>query len=467
MVEIVLDPVTRIEGHLSIKVLAENGIVKDSWAETTLFRGIEVILLGRDPRDAPTITSRICGVCHGVHRIASILALEEAANVTPPENGIKVRNVLEAAQMAWDHLAHLTVLAGPDYAVYGLAGKPCPHELELDPDKYFRLLHTTILPLQRILHEIQAIFGGKVPHRTATVPGGATVEITASRIGAAYNRYLAAKKTFEEVYDYIVNRFVPHLVDEHPDIANLMLNIGTGVGNFLAYGAFPDPSDPGNPSKFLFKRGTITDGVRKTLDLTKIVEQVKYSRYTDDSGGPVREEKPPQPYPGKSGAYTWAKAPRYDEKPHEVGPLARMLISGYYKPLSKHPASLLDRLLARLEEVKVVMEYLGQAILSLKPAASVYNDYKVPREGEGFGLWEAPRGALLHYLNIKNFKIARYQCVVPTTWNVSPRDEAGRRGPIEEALIGCPASEAETLNVLRIVRSFDPCIACSVHVFSP
>uniref|UniRef100_A0A7J3ZKG8 Nickel-dependent hydrogenase large subunit n=1 Tax=Fervidicoccus fontis TaxID=683846 RepID=A0A7J3ZKG8_9CREN len=467
MPEVKIEPLTRIEGHASVRVLVEGGVVKDAWTKISLFRGIEIILIGRDPRDAPTITSRICGVCHDVHRMASLLALEDAAGVIPPENGVRVRNIIEAAQNAWDHLAHLTILAGPDYGVYGLASKPHPRELELDVEKYYKLLRSTIIPLQRTLHEIQAMFGGKVPHGTATVPGGATVEITTDRIGAAYNRYLTAKEAFYAIYDYLTNTFIPHLMAEHPDVVDVLLNIGVGVRNFLAYGFLPDPADPTNPDKMLFKRGVIIRGERGPLDVDKIAESVKHSWYTDRSGGRVRDEIPPEPHYGKPGAYSWCKAPRYDGVPCEVGPLARMLISGYYKPLSKHGASLLDRLLARLEETKVIMDSLGEMILDLRPGARVYNDYEVPRTAEGFGLWDAPRGALLHYVRIEDYKIARYQCVVPTTWNFSPRDERGQRGPVEEALIGCPGSETDTLNILRVVRSFDPCSACAVHVLIP
>ncbi len=394
-------------------------------------------------------------------------ALERAAGVVPPPEAVKVRNILEAAQMAWDHGAHLTILAAPDYGVYGLAGKACPNELVLDLDKYYQLLRTIVLPYQRLLHEIMAIFGGKSPHRTTEVPGGVTVEITPDKIEAAYSRWLQARDLFSKLYDHVKNVFLPHLLSEHPDVADLFLNIGVGVKNFLSYGFLDDPEDPTDINKRFLKPGVIINGEKQSVDVSKISEDVAHSWYTSDSGGQVSREPPPKPYYGKTGAYTWAKAPRYNGYPCEVGPLARMIIAGKYKPLSKHGASLLDRILARLENAKLVLDLLGDLILSLKPGARVWSKYEVPVEGEGHCLHEAPRGALLHYVRIEGRKIARYQAVVPSTWNISPRDSRGVRGPIEQALIGTPASETETINVLRVVRSFDPCLACTVHIVLP
>lgn len=463
--ELLIDPITRIEGHLGVKAVVDNERVVDAYCLCTLWRGFEKIVVGRDPRDAPIILSRICGVCHEVHRLTSILAIEDAVKVVPPPNAVKIRNVIEAITTMYSHAAHLLVLAGPDYAVYGLAGKEHPYCLELDLNKYYALLRKYVLPAQRLCHEALAIFGGKVPHHMTTLPGGVTVNPTPDKIAQAYAKMKEAIEIIGFVYDYVKDKFIPHVVSEHPDVLDVLLNMGVGVKNFLAYGVYNDPDDPTNINKRVFKPGVIVNGEKQALNPNKIEEHVKYSWYTDESGGKPSEEPPPKDLYGKSGAYSWAKAPRYDGKPCEVGPLARLLVNGMYKPLSKHGASALDRNLARLEELKMLADVILDWILQIEPGGKVYSDYEFPSEATGLGLWEAPRGALLHFIKMKDRKIERYQCVVPTTWNASPRDAQDVRGPIEEALVGTPVpGNKDILNPVRVVRSFDPCLACTVHL---
>ena len=466
MPEIMIDPITRIEGHLALKVKVEADKVVDAWSIGTLFRGFELIVRGRDPRDAPVITQRICGVCHYCHRLASTLAIEDAAGIIPPENAVRMRNIIDAVACIYSHAASLLVLSGPDFGVYGLAGKPHPRELELDADKYAELLGKVIIPTQRMCHEIMAIFGGKVPHNMTTVVGGVTVIPTADKIAQAYVRMLKIKSTVYDVYTYLKETFIPHLIAEHPDVVNALLNVGVGCKNFVSYGVYPDPVEPFKPEKFFMPRGVMISGAKGPLDVNKISENVKYAWYTDQSGGKPSEEIPLKDAYGKSGAYTWIKAPRYNGNVCEVGPLARMIISGRYTPLSKAGASLYDRLVSRLEELKVLTDAALTWIPELKPGATVYTPHVIPDSAEGTGLWEAPRGALLHYINIVEKKIDRYQCVVPTTWNGSPRDDAGKLGPMEQAVLNTPVPAGDTTNVLRVVRSFDPCIACSVHIIN-
>lgn len=499
MPEVTIDPMTRIEGHLAIKLKVEEGKVVDAYSMGMLWRGLERIVLGRDPRDAPIILSRICGVCHGVHKQTSILAIEHACmgrDYHPPDNAVRIRNIIEGIQEVWDHAAHLTVLCGPDFAVYGLAGKRCPGLrqpdwappaskktpstkapcLELDIDRYYQLLHKVILPTQKLAHEALAIFAGKVPHHMTALPGGVTVNPSPADVALAYAKMEEVREVIYGVYDYVWSDFIPHLIEEHPDVVELVSNIGVGVRNFLAYGVCPDPDK--NYRKFLEGGVIFNYPVNKTpepVDLGEIEEHVKYSWYTDVSGGKVARQPPPEPRYGKEGAYSWIKAPRYKGKPCEVGPLARMLINGKYRPISKHGASLIDRILARLEETKLYADAVPEWLLNLarhlgKP---VYDkDFKI-RDGEGFGTWEPPRGALLHYIRIRGGKTVAYQCVVPTTWNASPRDANGNRGPIEEALINAPvpydekAGHYDVINPVRIVRSFDPCLACAIHLMTP
>lgn len=493
MTEVVIEPVTRIEGHLSVKIKVEEGKVVDAYTVGELWRGLERIVLGRDPRDAPVILARICGVCHETHNIASVHAIESAVGFTPPDNAMRIRNIIECIQEMWDHVAHLTVLAGPDYAVYGLAGKHClklkqppwapPSStksantstpcLELDLDRYYALLHKVVLLFQKLCHEAMAIFGGRVPFHTTILPGGVTVTPLPSDLARAYAKMREARSLINEVYDYVWNVFVPHMIDEHPEVVDLLTNIGVGVRNFLAYGVCPVPEENYDP---FIKGGVIIGGSKMDVNFDEIVEYVKHSYYTEASGGKPSKAPPPEPFYDKPGAYSWIKAPRYRGEPCEVGPLARMLINQKYKPLSKHGASLLDRILARLEEAKLFSEAILDWILSVVPKATVYDPKFEIKDGEGFGTWEPPRGALLHFIRIRGGKTAAYQCVVPTTWNCSPRDDVGKRGPMEEALINTPVpfsaegvheERYDVINAVRIVRSFDPCLACSVHLITP
>ena len=508
MVEVTIDPMTRIEGHMAIKLDVENGKVVDAHSMGMLWRGLERVVLDRDPRDAPIILSRICGVCHGVHRQCSILAIEHACmgeDYYPPANAVRIRNIIEAIQEIWDHAAHLTVLCGPDYAVYGLAGKYCPGLrqphwapptstkpastsapcLEIDVDRYYQLLHSVILPVQKLCHEAMAIFGGKVPHHMTALPGGVTVTPSPADIALAYAKMKEVKEVIYAVYTYVRDDFIPHLIDEHPDLVEVVTSIGSGVRNFLAYGVCPDPDN--GYAKFLdggIILGYPSNTTPQPVDLNEIEEHVKYSWYTDLSGGNVPREPPPEPSYGKAGAYSWIKAPRYKGYPCEVGPLARMLVnwnkySGKMELLSmlepEQRASLLGRVLGRLEETRLYVDAVLDWILNLGEhlGEPVYDEGFQIKDGEGFGTWEPPRGALLHYIKISNGKTAAYQCVVPTTWNASPRDANGQRGPIEEALIGAPvpynvdAGYYDVINPVRIVRSFDPCLACAIHLMTP
>src|SRR5512137_506596 len=238
----VIDPVTRIEGHLKIKVDIRDGVVSNAWSSGLLYRGFEDILAGRDPRDAPTITSRICGVCHAVHRITSVQALENAAGLTPPPDAVRIRNILQGINFVYSHAAHIFVLAGPDYDLYGLVpGLSAGQNI----DAYNGVLKSAVLPAQRLCHEIAAVFGGKTPHHATTVPGGATCVPRSGAISLALTK-LASLKSLVGSYFPAVNAY---LDSQKP----LLGSMGRGCGNFIAYGVFADPLDPTNPAKLLLK----------------------------------------------------------------------------------------------------------------------------------------------------------------------------------------------------------------------
>jgi len=462
-----IDPVTRIEGHLRVKIEVSAGKVANAWSSGLLWRGFEHILLGRDPRDAPILTQRICGVCHAVHRLTSILALEDAstasgAQLTPTPDAVRIRNIEQGINFVYSHAAHIFVLAGPDYDLYGLVpglseGKSL--------DQYYSVLKSVVLPAQRLCHEIAAIFGGKTPHHMTTLPGGVTCVPTQNAITAALNRMSTIKGT--------INTYAPKVLEFLEAHRSELEAFGAGCGNFLAYGVFADPDRPKDPSRLLLKRGiSINGGATQPLDVTRITEAVKYSWYTSTSGGNPAQEIPPKDFYGKRSAYSWLKAPRYNAKVFEVGPLARLAVSGRYP----RKASVYDRLKARASEMLLVMENVEAWIRELSPGARVYEPYNVPygapytspTSATGVGLWEAPRGANGHWVRIEGGKIAHYQVVAPTNWNASPRDDDGQLGPIEQALINVPVPDPEKpINALRTVRSFDPCLACSVHVIIP
>ncbi|MBP1767651.1 MAG: periplasmic [NiFeSe] hydrogenase large subunit [Candidatus Aminicenantes bacterium] len=444
-----IDPVTRLEGHLKVKINVSGGAVTDALASGLLFRGFETILLNRDPLDAPTISQRICGVCHCVHRLTSILALENAAGMVPTPNAVRIRNIEQAVTFIYSHLAHIFLLAGPDYDLYGLV--PGLSEGK-NVDSYNQIVKTVVLPAQRLCHEIGAIFGGKTPHHMTTLPGGVTCKPTKNAIDLALAK-LGELKALASAYLPQVHAFL------ESNRATLE-NFGRGYGNLIAFGAFANPADPTNPAKHLLKRGVILNGIKQALDVGKITEAVRFSWYAAGTGGYPASEPAPQPAYAKAGAYSWIKAPRYLGAACEAGPLARMAISGLYRAR----ASVYDRLKARLLETELLVANVEKWIGQLVAGATVYKAFTTPTNASGIGLWEAPRGANGHWVRIEGSRIKKYQVIPPTNWNASPRDGAGLPGPLEKALIGTPVADPQKpLNAMKVVRSFDPCIACSVH----
>ena len=499
MGKIVIDPITRIEGHLKIEVIVENGEVKEARSSGTLFRGFELILRGRDPRDAARITQRICGVCPASHGTASCLALDDAFGIEEiPPNGRIIRNLILGSNFIQSHILHFYHLAALDYvdltklADYeggdstlssvkafigrGELGPFAPryegdYRLPDDVNLQAAAHYLRAFEIRRKAHQMLAIFGGKMPHNVGVVPGGVTQAPTVDKI-AAFLWHL------NEIRDFIDNIYIPDVLavaKSYPDY----LEIGGGCGRVLAYGAFDQGSEK------LFKRGIVSTNLKATeLDPSGIAEDVKHSWYDDSCGGRHPNEGQTLPQWGKEGAYSWLKSPRYDGEVHEVGPLARVLVN-YARgdPKTKEVVdaaltelkaplkvlfSVLGRHLARALDCKLVADAMAEWVLELKPGEPAYVEYVLPEEGKGMGLTEAPRGALGHWVEIKGGKIANYQCVVPTTWNASPRDAKGQPGPIEQAIEGTRIKdEGNPFEIVRIVRSFDPCLACAVHLITP
>lgn len=460
----VLDPITRIEGHLKIEIAVDtvDGVqqVVDAHATGTLFRGFEILLKNRPPQDAPHITQRICGVCPVSHGMAAVKALEAAAKFTVPENARIMRNLVLGANFVQSHILHFYHLALMDF----VAGPGLPPweprgaaDLRITGADAQNLINNYVaaLEMRRKAHEMGALFGGRLPHPPTYIPGGFTTTPRADRI-TKFRAYL------NELLPFIENVWIPDVAivaGYYPEY----YEIGAGASNLLAFGVF-DLNASG--SSMLLRRGHAISGVGgiKAVDVAKITESVTHSWYADNVEGrnPVLGDTVPK-YP-KADAYSWLKAPRYANLPYETGPLARMWVNGDYS----RGVSVMDRHWARVLEARKV----GQAMLSwlsqLQSGGAVYSRYTPPNSASGIGLTEAPRGALGHWAQISSGLLSRYQVITPTCWNASPRDKYNVPGPIEQALIGTPISDpSDPVEVVRVIHSFDPCLSCAVHVMRP
>jgi [NiFe] hydrogenase large subunit len=535
--KVVIDPITRIEGHLRIEVEIENGKVKDAWSSGTMFRGFEIFLKDRDPRDAWYITQRVCGVCTTMHALTSVLTVENAVGVTPPDNARLIRNLMLGAQYLHDHIVHFYHLHALDWVdvVSALSADPKksadlayainPHAArsgagdfkgvqdrvktfvnsgqlgpfdnaywghpayKLPPEVNLMAVshYLDALALQAKAMRLHAIFGGKNPHPQSYVVGGMTCvqDLTPDRLA----EFIFITK---EVVDFANNVYVPDVLAVAPFYKE-WAGIGAGLPNYLAYGMMPDDNS-NDPKNLYFPRGIVMNrDLSKVvpLDEKKIMEHVSHSFYEGDGAlHPSKGETKPY-YTGieTNAKYSWLKSPRYDDAPMEVGPLSRMLVGyasghkdikdavdGTLKQLGL-PASILfstlGRTAARAVETKVVgakMEkWMNELLTNVKRGElDTWTKFEMPDSATGYGMSEAPRGALGHWIEIKNKKIHNYQLVVPTTWNGSPRDNKGQRGAFEEALIGTPVHDPKKpLEILRTIHSFDPCLACAVHVIDP
>ena len=508
MGKIVIDPVTRIEGHLKIEVTVDKGVITDARSTGNLFRGIELILKGRDPRDAQIICQRICGVCPQSHAIAAALNLDSAFGIAQkiPHNGRILRNLIHGAHVVQDHILHFYHLTALDYvditAVSSYQGKdPNLKSVkdfiargELGPflPRYegdYRLStqanqeavahYLKALEIRRTGHEMVSILSGKVPHSVGVIPGGVTSMPSTDKV-------MAFLWKLKEIQDFINNIYIPDVLaiaSAYPDY----FEIGAGPKNLLSYGAYDLESE--NPDltkrKRLFRQGTVSSELKpEALDASRIIEYVRHSWYEDSTSGRHPSQGETKPKYGKDDAYSWIKAPRYDGKVYEVGPLARVLVTyawgeeemrklvdwalGELKAPAEAMFSVLGRHLARALCAKYIADNMEKWLFELKEGEAAFVEYELPEEGVGMGLTEGARGALGHWIEIKDKKIFNYQCVVPTTWNASPRDDKGNPGPIEQALIGTKIrDEGNPFEILRIVRSFDPCLACAVHLLVP
>jgi len=478
--KIIVDPVTRIEGHLKIEVAVEGGKVVDARTSGKLWRGWEIILQGRDPRDASQITQRICGVCPIAHSMASSRCLDDAFGVEIPSNGRIIRNLIFGSNFVQSHLLHFFHLTALDF-VKGPDVPPFVPRYEgkdfyrLDQAANQEAVHRYLLALEmrNKAHQMLAVFGGHMPHVSGIVAGGATEIPTADKVTS----FLWRLRELQEFIDDIYLPTVYLVASAYRDY----FGIGAGCKNFLSYGVF-DLDD--ERSQKLFPAGVCLDGQVMPLDPAKITEDVKYSWYKDGTSGLHPSVGATDPDARKSDGYTWLKAPRYGGRPLEVGPLARAWIANpilskhanaflgvspekevRFRDLKEAAFSVLGRHAARAEECRIVAHAMEKWLLELKMGERSSVTVKVPKESKGMGITDAPRGALGHWISIRGEKIANYQAVVPTTWNAAPRDDKGVPGPMEQALIGTKVADPENpIELVRVVRSFDPCLACAIHL---
>lgn len=469
----VMDPVTRIEGHMKVEVTidAVGGTTQivDAKCTGTLFRGFETILQGRDPNDAPAITERICGVCPVSHGMAATLALESAANSPAPANGRIIRNLVLGSNFLQSHLLHFYLLAAVDFVNAPASAPWTPAWNPTDTVNGVGLDFRTgpsldavaghipkAVEMRRTAHHMGAVFGGKVPMPANFIAGGSTSVPDASRISAFRSHLASLRKFIDTIY-----------IPDAEAVANAYSDykqIGRGSGNLISYGVF-NLNDTGTSK--LLSRGVYTGGLVSALDLSQIEEHVRYSWYNDAApAAPASGSTAPVDPETKDNAYSWLKAPRYNNAPTEAGPLARMMVSKQYSG----GISVIDRHLARAYEAKVVADAMNDWLSQLEQNLSgpVYGGYTTPSEGSGVGLTEAPRGALGHWVSVNNGAVSNYQVITPTCWNASPMDENSTHGPMEQALIGTPVQDPDRpVEALRVIHSFDPCLSCAVHVMRP
>ncbi len=529
---IVIDPLTRIEGHLRIEVEVENGRVRDARSVATLYRGLEQILIGRDPRDVQHFTQRTCGVCTYTHALASTRALEDAIGVPIPVNATHIRNLVLGMLYMHDHIVHFYHLHALDFvdvtsalaadpvraaslaasiserpvtadelrAVQAklksfvesgqlgpftnacfLGGHPA-YYLEPEANLVATAHYLEALRLQVKAARAMAVFGAKNPHTQFLVAGGVTCYD-----GLTPERIQEFEGLYREVRDFVNQVYIPDLLlvaGAYKD----WTKIG-GTHNFMTFGEFP--GDERKLETRWLKPGVLYNRDLSSLhpfDPTKIEEHVRHSWYEgEEARAPYQGETRPRfTYMGDKDRYSWMKAPRYDGHAMETGPLAQVLVAyaqgnpdvvplvdSVLKSLSITPADLfstLGRTAARGIEAALAAKQVGVWLEAFKENVQsgdrkIVEDCTVPEKGEGVGFVTAPRGGLSHWLVIENRKVANFQLVVPSTWNLGPRCAKGIMSAVEEALVGTPVADPERpVEILRTVHSFDPCIACGVHV---
>ncbi len=474
MTTLLVGPFNRVEGDLEIRLEVEDGQVAAAYANSPLFRGFERMMVGKGPLDALTITPRICGICSISQSMAAAAALADLAGVQPAPEGAKVAALLHMIENVSDHMAHFNLFFMPDYARAGYASADW-HGQVLDRFTAGQgsALRRAIEARADLLHVV-GMLGGKWPHTLAIQPGGVTRTPTARdliRIGAtlqAFRRYLEAETFGGKLEDFAALDSIESLEAWSGGDAALFLRVavatgtgamGKGSGRYMSFGAYPLPDGR------VFDAGTWDNGTETSVDFEAIQEDISHAWLLGDAAHPTRGETIPDEMM-REEAYSWCKAPRLAGRTFETGALARQIIVGH--PLARALAAeggVRARVVGRLLELALTQIEMERLLRSIRPEERFMDQVPLPSDGTGVGVVEAARGALGHWISVEDGAINNYQIIAPTTWNFSPRDTAGTAGPVEAALVGAPVSEGEDtpLSVQHIVRSFDPCMVCTVH----
>lgn len=453
---IIISPVTRISGFLEIQVEVENNKIVDAKSSGMLFRGFEKMLRGRQPIDAIYFTERICGICSTAHSMASTLALEDILNIVPDENDKMIRDFMHGCEFIQNHIRHFYQYTFPDFVrgpeiqpLYGAEHDDyrLPENLNVKLSKHY----IESIEYSRLAHEMLAVLGGKAPHNHGIFVGGVTVNLDASK-------FIKIKSILRSIKEFVINKMIPDVYTIAEYYQDYFHN-GEGYGNLMSYGIFDTYVEK---DLFYIAPQILIEGERQIFNSDKITENIYHAWYESNNV----EQRPFDPTVNenvyKKGAYSWIKAPRYEGYPMEVGPLARMYLSGEYT----RGISTMDRTIARVLEVKKVIEIMEGLLerVELKPAQQ--NRYEFPEDAQGKGLIDTTRGSLGHWASINTQGIKNYEIITPTAWNLSPEDSSGVKGVIERALIGTTIKNIEKpVEIGRIVRSFDPCVSCATHVF--
>lgn len=464
---------------MAIEAVIDDGVVKEARSAGTLFRGFEIILQGRDPRDANRLTQRICGVCPTSHAMASALCIDNAFGLTDKisDNAKLIRCLMLGANFLQSHILHFYHLAALDYVdAVGAVGNLAPFvpryegDYRVSGEANAELVNHYIraLDIRRKCQEVLSIFGGKMPHNVGIVPGGVTEHPTEDKITNFLWR-------LNEIRDFVDNTYIPDVIAVAKAYSDYF-DIGKGCKRLVAYGGFDLPTGK------LFKSGVVSPDLQpEPFAKENITEDLKHSWYVDSDSGKNPAQGETKPQPKKKQGYSFIKSPRYKGEVCELGPLARM-VSNYVQADAKVKElvdsllvqagagvdalfSVLGRHAARALEAKFVADAMVDWLQALKPDEPIIVENQIPDKSEGVGLTEAPRGALGHWMTIKDKKIDRYQVITPTAWNASPKDDKDQPGAVEQALIGTKVKDEDNpFELVRIVRAFDPCLACSVHL---
>ncbi|MFW2488136.1 Ni/Fe hydrogenase [Clostridium chromiireducens] len=445
---ITIDPVTRISGFLEIKAEVEGNTIAKANASGLLFRGFEKMLKGRSPLDAVYFTERICGICSTAHSMASTLALEDALKVTVSLNDNYIRDIMHGFEFVQNHLRHFYLLSMPSYVEISSI-KLVEEQQYTDyrlPERISKKIegdYIKSIELSRLAHEGLALLGGKAPHNHGIFVGGVTVNIDAYKL--------------EKVKSIIrkVESFVKNIMIEDVGIISKYyydyFKKGESYPNFMTYGTFDKYEDT---EITYVKPGVMKDNIKYNLEPDKITEQIHYSWYKKDAG--IEEVDL-----SKLDAYSFIKAPRYLGLPMEVGPLARLIISGEYT----NGHSCMDRNIARVLETKKILGIMKNLAERVELKPNNQQVYNIPEKAYGVGMIDTTRGALGHWIEIDKNVINHYNIITPSVWNLSPKDASSLPGITERALIGTKLNNVkEPIEIGRIVRSFDPCVSCATHL---